>query len=259
MVAQNGQKVFGAGRFYGIPTVTAPTPSVFGVVQDMSLDFKRDIKRLHGLNQFPVDVASGMMTVTGKVNMGTLNGRLVNDLLMGGSMSTGQIPWIANESATVAGSSLASGTFTAANGAGFQTDLGLYAYVTGVPLVRVTTGLITSSGQYSVSTAGLYTISSLDGNIAARVSYLYSTSGGQQTSMTNQPMGKIGNFQAVMDMLWTNLAGTQEKTTIQLNNCMASDYSLATKLDDYTKPGFGFDAATDANDVLGIISYAEVN
>lgn len=259
MVAQNGQKVFGAGRFYGIPTVTSPTPSPFGVVQDVSVEFKRDIKRLHGLNQFPVDVASGMMTVTGKVNYATLNARLVNNLLLGGSLSTGQIPWVANESATISGSTVGAGTATAANGAGFQTDLGVYAVVTGLPFIRVTTGAITSSGQYSVSTAGVYTFSSLDGNLAVALSYLYSTSGGQTVSMTNQPMGKVGNFKAVVDLLWTNIAGTAEKSSIQLNNCMADGHSLATKLDDYMKPGFGFDAACDADDVLGTMSFAQVS
>lgn len=259
MVAQNGQKVFGAGRFYGVPTTTYPTPSVFGVVQDMSLDFKRDIKRLHGLNQFPVDVASGMMTVTGKVNMGALNGRLMNDLMMGGTLTTGQIPWIANEAATIAGSSAGAGTVTAANGAGIITDLGVYAYLTGVPFVRTSTAAPPGSGFYQVSTVGLYTFSSLDGNLAVRLSYLYSTSGGQQIAMTNQPMGKVGNFVAVMEMLWTNLAGTQEKASLSLSNCMASDYGLATKLDDYLKPGFGFDAACDSNDSLGTMSLAEVN
>lgn len=256
MVAQTGQKVFGAGRFYGIPTSANPTPSPFGVAQDMSLDFKRDIKRLHGLNQLPVDIASGMLSVVGKVTMATINGRLMNDLLIGGSLSTGQIPWIAQEALTITTGSTAA---TAVNGAGFQLDLGLYAFASGIPFTKVSTAGAVTTGQYFVSTAGVYTLSSLEAVTALRASYLYSTGGGQQVSMTNQPMGKIGNFQAVMALLWTNISGVQEKASVQLNNCMASDFSMATKLDDYTKPTFGFEAGTDANDVLGTISYAEIN
>lgn len=260
MAAQTGQKVFGAGRFYGIPTSANPTPSPFGVVQDMSLDFKRDVKRLHGLNQLPVDVAGGMLTVTGKVTMAVIGGRLINDLLIGGSLTNGtQYPWIADEANTIAGTTLGTGTFTVANGAGFQLDLGIKNSTGGVPYARVSTSATLSTGQYSVTTAGVYSVSSLEGNIAFKASYLFSTSGGQNVSMTNQPMGKTGNFQAVMDLLWTNIAAVQEKASIQLNNCMATDFNMATKLDDYTKPTFGFDAATDATDTLGTISYAELN
>src|SRR6185295_10309874 len=158
MAAQTGQKVFGSGRFYGIPTVSNPTPSQFGVVQNVSLDLKRDIKRLFGQNQLPVDIASGMLSVVGKAQMGTLNARLFNDLMIGGTLSTGQIPFIANETLTI---TTGSTTATAANGAGFQVDLGIYGSTSGVPLVRVSSTAILTTGQYAVSTAGVYTFSSL--------------------------------------------------------------------------------------------------
>ena len=69
-----GQKVFGSGYFYGVPTAANPTPTAFGAAQNMSADFKRDIKPLWGTNQLPIEIASGKLTVTGKVEMATLNG-----------------------------------------------------------------------------------------------------------------------------------------------------------------------------------------
>lgn len=255
MVAQTGQKVFGAGRFWGIPSTTNPTVSPFGVAQDVTLDFKRDIKKLFGQNQLPVDAAAGMLSVTGKVNMGVINGRLINDLMIGGTLSTGQVPYIADESGTVAGTTVGAGTVTAANGAGFQTDLGVYWSSSGIPLTRVSTASTPATGQYNVVAAtGVYTFSSLDGNVAVKLSYLYSTVGGQNVAMTNQPMGTIGKFQAVMGWLW----GT-EKATVNLAACIGSDISYATKLDDYMKPGFGFEAFCDANNSLGTMSFAEIN
>jgi hypothetical protein len=254
MVAQNGQKVFGAGRFYGVPTASSPTPTDFQVAQNMSLDFKRDVKKLFGYNQLPVDVAAGMLSVTGKVELGTINSRLINDLLLGGTVSTGQTAWIYRESQT---SSTATGQATVTNSAGWSLDLGVINRGTGVPLTRVASTAPGSTGTYYVSstTAGVYQLSLTESTaILLSISYLYSTSAGQTATMSNQAMGKTGNFQAVMELNW----GT-EKGAIQLYNCMATDFSLATKLDDYARPGFGFEAACDATDSLGIMSFAEVN
>ena len=97
MAAQTGQKVFGAGRFYGINNVANATPNQGIVVQDVGVTFKRDIKRLHGQNQLAVDVAAGMMTVTGKATLGGIAARFFNALMIGGTLSTGQQPNIVNE------------------------------------------------------------------------------------------------------------------------------------------------------------------
>lgn len=253
MAAQNGQKVFGAGRFYGtaISTSAVKTPTQFGVAQDIAVDFKRDIKKLHGQNQFPVDVSAGMASITGKVTNGTLNGRAFNDLLIGGTLSTGQLPNQVNETMTMTTGTV---TYTSTNGAGYVTDLGIYGATDGVPLVKVSTGTSpVGIGNYSVSTLGVYAFSSLDARTSLYASYLYSTVGGQQVAMSNQPMGRTGGFTSVVALLW----GT-EKATISFNNCISSDFGFATKLDDYTKPTFGFEAACDANDILGIFSFAEL-
>lgn len=252
MPAQRGQRVFGAGRFYGIQNTDYATPNPFLVAQDVSLEFKRDIKRLHGYDQLPVDVAAGMMTITGKVTNAVLAGRAFNDLMIGGTLSTGQIPYTAEETITI---TTGSTTGTAANGAGFVQDLGVYGATDGVPLVKVSTVAVLTADQYAVtSTSGVYTFSSLAARTSLKASYLYSTSGGQTVTMSNQPMGKTGNFEAVLGFLW----GT-EKSTIDLHNCMASDYSFATKLDDFMRPPFGFEAAAGDDGTLGTFSFAELS
>lgn len=256
MPAQNGQKVFGAGRFYGtaLPLTTASisTPVPFLVAQDIAVDFKRDIKKLFGQNQLPVDVSAGMLTVTGKVTNGVFSARAFNDMLIGGTLSTGQLPNVANETLTCTTGSTA--TVAAANGAAFVTDLGIFGATDGVPLVKVSTATAVLADQYSVSTLGVYQFSSLAARTSLKASYIYSTSGGQTVTMTNQAMGRTGGFSAVVAMLW----GT-EKATITLNNCISSDYGFATKLDDYNKPTFGFEAACDTSDVLGTYSFAELS
>lgn len=253
MTAQRGQRVFGAGRFYGILTTPEnSTPNPFLVTQDISLEFKRDIKRLHGYNQLPVDVAAGMMTITGKVTNGAIAARAFNDLMIGGSLSTGQIPYTAEETLTMTTGSTA--TVTAANGAAFIQDLGVYGSTDGVPLVKVSTADAVTADQYSVSTLGVYQFSSLAARTSVKASYLYSTSGGQTVTMSNQAMGKTGAFEAVLGFLW----GT-EKATVDLINCIGSDYSFATKLDDFMRPPFGFEAAAGDDGTLGTFSFAELS
>lgn len=257
-MAQSYQKVFGAGRFWGYPVGTAPTPTAFGLTQNMSLDFRRDVKRLYGANQLPADVAAGMLQVTGKATFAVQSGRMLNDLMLGATKSTGQKPWIANESATISGSSAAPSIVSVANTTSWSADLGVRGTVFGssnTPFTRIAS-TAPSSGQYFVSssTPGVYTFSTLDGGAAVAISYLYAATGGETVTMSNQAMGKTGNFVAVMGLLW----GT-EKGTIQLNNCMATDYGIQTVLDDYAKPTFGFEAAADDADNLGIYSFAEIN
>ena len=244
--AKGGQFIFGPGKFYAIPNVTVPTPISFGVPQNMEVDFKRDIKRLFGENQLPVDIASGELAVTGKATMGTAQGDIVAQLLMGVTPTPGQEPWISKE----AGTSSSLNVITVANSTAFDTDLGVIDVASGVPMTRVASTAPTSLEYYEA--AGVYTLSSA--GVAAKVSYLYTAAGGQIVNMTNQPMGKTGNFQSVMAWLWST-----EKMTIQLNNCMASDFGMQTVLDDYTKPTFGFEAGTDTNDTLGFMSFAEIN
>lgn len=251
MALQPGQKVFGAGRFYGLNNNANSTPVPFGLTQDIAITFKRDVKKLYGQNQLPADVASGQLSVTGKVTNGIMAARLLNDLMIGGTLSTGQVPNIVNEVVTVVANST---TATLANGAGFVGDLGIFGSTTNIPLIKVSTIAILTAGQYALSTLGVLTLSSLDANTGLKASYLYSTSGGQTVTMSNQPMGKTGNFLATAALLW----GT-DKGSITLNNCMGTDYEIATKVDDYTKPPFGFEAATDATDTLGSFSFAELS
>lgn len=245
-----GQKVFGSGYFYGAPVATAPTPTQFGATQDMSLDFKRDVKTLFGQNQLPIETASGKLTVSGKVNMATLNGRLLNDLMLGTSLATGETLVAHDEAGAIPASTPF--TVTVAQATHWLEDLGVSFKLTNVPLTRVASAPAT--GQYSVA-AGVYTFAAADTGLAVFFDYSYTSSTtGQSVTMSNQPMGKTGNFQSVM--AW-NFG--LEKSSVQLNNCMSSGLSFATKLDDFMMPAFDYSCATDSSDVLGIMSFAEVN
>jgi len=248
MPVVNGQKVFAAGRFFGINNVTVPTPTVFGVPQDQTITFKRDVKSLFGENQLPEDVSSGTMQVSGKVTLATLNPRMFADLVFGVSGTPGQTNLANKEPGAIPGSGPF--TVTVANSATWTGNEGVIDATTGKPMARVASS--PAAGQYSAA-AGVYTFSSADQGKAVLISYTFTiSSSGETVPLNNAPMGKVGNFTAVMQFLWGS-----EQSLLTLNNCLSTDTELATKLDDYGKPTFGFNSSCDTSGVLGSFSFAE--
>jgi hypothetical protein len=245
MASVNGEQIFSAGRFFGINNVSNPTPARAYVPQDMSVDFKQATKELFGENKFAVAIGAGEMSVTGKVTMGADQPRLLNDLLVQGSAVAGQILEANKEAITV---STSSGTIQVANAAAFRLDLGVLKS-DGTVFTRMSA--VAATGQYSVATTGVYTLSTGDESANLLVSYLYNnTSAGETVTMTNQPQGPAGAFTAVMAFLWGS-----GQNILTLNNAIATDHGVATKIGDFAKPTFGFMASTDTTDTLGTWSY----
>jgi hypothetical protein len=86
---------FGAGALWGTALTDAsgaaianPTPILFGVLQDVSVDISGDIKELYGQNQFAEAVARGKAKISSKAKFGRINGRLLNDLFFGQTMTS---------------------------------------------------------------------------------------------------------------------------------------------------------------------------
>lgn len=248
MNSMTGKKIFGAGRFFGINNVANPTPTRFYVPQDISIDFKIATKELSGENKFPVAVAAGPTSVSGKVGMGANQARMFADLIFGIGSSSGTIVEQEREAGTVPTTPY---QITVANGATWTTDLGVMRASDGLVYQRVASSPAT--GQYSVGAGGVYTFASADATVAVVISYLYTVSAsGEKLIMTNSLQGPAGNFTGVMVMPY----GT-DQDVLTLNNCIAQDGSIATKQGDYAKPTFGFMAATDASDTLGTFAFSQ--
>ena len=244
------QLAFGSGSVWGINTVANSTPARFGVTQDMSLDFTASTKSIFGQNNLPVSVAKAALTTKGKISFGQLNGRVINELFFGATSATGQTLVIDSESATIPSTPYQT---TVANGATFSVDLGVVGVVTGTPLTRVVSGPAT--GQYSVNTTtGIYTFAAADTTLVMKISYSYTTTGGNTFTISQAAMGVATTFKTVM-----NLPYNSQKATITLNSCVSSKLSIATKLEDFTKPTFDFEAFADSSGNLGTISVAELS
>ncbi len=189
------------------------------------------------------------MVINGKVVFGQFQGRLINELFFGSSMSAGQTLAIDSEPGTVPASSVY--TVTVINSATWVIDLGVVYAATGLPLVRVASG--PTIGQYTVA-AGVYTFAAADANALVAISYTYTTTGGDTITISNLPMGQAATFKSVLSIPYAG-----KKATFTLNACTANKLSFATVLEDFVKPQFDFDAYADASNTLGTISVADVS
>lgn len=250
-----GKKIFGAGRGFAINNVANPTPTRFLVPQDMSITFKRQIKNLFGENQLAADNGVGETTVTGKITSGASNARILADLIFGVSSSSGQLTEVDNELGT-----LASHAYTVSGSANTPiTDLGVVNTVNGKRYVRVAAASEVAGTSYSFS-AGTYTFNAAETGTTFKFSYLETISAsGETMTLSNQPMGRVGGFQGVMVFPWTNPSLTVEQDVLVLNNCVASDYEISTKVGDYGKPPFSFEASVDTSENLGTFTFSEVD
>lgn len=241
---------FGSGTLVGVRTdVATATPSQFGVLQDVQIDFSATLKELMGQNQFAVAVARSSMKVTGKIKSAKIVASVYNDLFFGQTAVTGAILQVVNEAAAVPTTPY---QVTVANAATFLTDLGVLNATTGLPLKKAASAPAT--GQYAVNSAtGVYTFAAADTTVPVLVSYTYSAaSGATKITIANQLQGAAPTFQM-------NLAETYNSKVLnfQLNACTANKLSFPLKNSDWTINDVEFQAFADAAGVIGSMTTSE--
>ena len=236
---------FGTGNLYGVNVAANSTPFKFGVLQDVSIDITQNLKQLHGQSKFAVDIRQGQAKVTGKAKLAELNGRMINDLFMGESLSAGVLMPAVSEQGTIA-----TNTVTVANSANFDTDLGVIDAATGLPYTKVASA--PAAGQYSV-TGGTYNFNTADNGKTVLIDYLYSSAtGGNQIAMGGAAIGMTTKFTGI----FTGLVDGKG-VMLKLNSCVSSKLTMATKKEDYTIPEFDFEAGLDVAGQLGVLSVSD--
>ena len=248
---------FGSGILVGTPTIdingnsiSNPTPTEFGVLQDCSIDISKEIKELFGNYTFPVAIASGKGKIQGKAKFASLNGIMLNNLIFGVSYTNLLIGQVKDGVGTaVPASSPYTITPTVPGSGTWLTDMGV-TYANGQPLVRVASA--PTVGQYSVA-AGVYTFAAADTGVNVRINFQYSATStiARKTILTNPLMGASPTFRADLFIPFQG-----NNFVLTLNACMSSKISIPTKIDDYTIPEFDFSAAADANNNIGTLSLA---
>jgi|SRR6185437_8065669 len=244
---------FGTGVLYGVPNAgnlaANPTPYKLGILQEVSVEFKADLKKLYGQKQMTVARARGKIDVTAKGKFATLDPNLLNQLYFGQSQAAGMTIMASDETATLVGTSV-----TVANAATAVTDFGVINADTGQQLTRVTG--TPATGEYSIADpfTGVYTFASADSGMNVFISYTYTdASRGTTITLTNQLMGYAPEFRS---FLFNQFRG--RIMGLELFSCTMGSITIPTKQEDFWISDINFDAGVDASDTLGKI-YADLS
>ena len=241
---------FGAGILFGTNVAANSTPTNFGTLQEVSLDFSFSVKELHGSYQFAVCVARGLGKIAMKAKAATIRGDVFNNIFFGQTLAVGSQLVAYNEAGVVIASPL---TITVVNSATWLADQGVMDAATGLPLTKVAPGTPTT-GQYCV-TAGVYTFAVADVGKNVLISYTYTASAsGKKIVINNQLLGVTPFFAAAFTSIDPR---TQKATTFTLNRCTASKFTFATKLEDFVIPEVDITVCADDAGVIGTVSTGE--
>jgi hypothetical protein len=240
---------FGSGTLYGVRSdIAGSTPTKFGALQDIQIDFTFQTRELYGQNQFPLTIARGQGKITGKAKFAQVNGALFNSLFFGATLASGAVVNIPSEPWAVPNGSPYQ--VTATNGMTLVADLGVTYATSGLALTKV--AATPAIGQYAVSSAGVYTFAAGDAGASVLLAYTYTSSSGNRTAIANQVMGSGPTFQAIFTETFNG-----KPLSLTLNACVASKLSLATKNDNFTIPELDFSAYGDSSQNIGTISFGE--
>lgn len=241
---------FGSGTLWGVNTSSPTnTPQMFGTVQEVSIEASFNIKELYGSKQFPVAIARGTGKISGKAKFASINSDVYNQLFFGANSTTGQVLTVSGETGTIPATPF---TITAVNTANFKDDLGVYFSATGLPLSKVATAPTT--GQYSVSAAGVYTFAAADTGKGVSISYTYNnTTAGKKVVISNQDLGTTPFFAIYFTTTYNG-----KQVNVQMPQCTSSKLSLiSTKMEDFNIPELDFSAFADVSGNVMTLSSAE--
>ena len=245
---------FGAGSIYATPNAgnlaANPTP-IRLLLQEVSIDFKGDLKKLYAQSQLPIATARGKIDVTGKAKIVSYEPDPINQLFWGQSIAAGIIIPVDQELHVVPNTSPFSIAVT--NGATFEQDKGV-SYASGpnagaMLLASNVAPTATLSYQVSNTTNGTYLFNSADNGVSVLISYTYSNSTrGKTITLTNQLMGYAPSVAVDVFNIFRN-----KVYGIRLNACVFGSWSIPSKLEDFWMSDVTFDAVVDASNTLGKI------
>lgn len=229
---------FGLGSLLTIPSGANPTPVQVGLLEDVSVDFKDELKPLNGQYRYAVDMARGKGSISIKAKVREFRADILAMGIQGSSTTTGSIIGVTSEAATIPGSPF---QVTVANGATFSEDCGVLNLTTGKWMTRVAAAPATT--QYTVNTAtGLYTFAAADTTNNLAISYTYAAAAiGKTVSVSNQVMGASTGYA----LRAFNVYGGKP-LGFKFYNVHTPGLALAMKADDWATEDIEFQAIQDS-------------
>lgn len=240
---------FGTGVVFGKPVAgnlpTNPTPVRIGVLQEVMISFKGDLKKLFGTGQFPVATARGKVEVDIKGKFAVFDPTLLTQLFFAQPQTAGIILMADQESHPIAA------TVTATNAVNYVSpggDFGVQNGTTGQTMIKVPSA--PAVGQYSVvESTGVYTFNSTDVTSAFPVllSYLYTASTRGATISINQQL--MGYAPELRMFMYNNFR--TKYMAVDLFDVTLGEISIPSKLEDFWISDFTGNANADATNTVG--------
>lgn len=253
------QYQFGAGNFFGVMPGPAPTPIRLAGLQDVTIDFKGNIKELYGQNQFALATAKGQVKVTGKAKFANISVSAYNTLFFGQEkVESGQIKFRDNHILKIPDTGdmeidipMPAGESTAK----WHSDMGIIDAATGKIFTRIDKTGTPAALEYKIDDEdGTYTFSADDKEKTIYVSYLYEVKGkGKTLTLYNQQTGLAPTFKGIFTGQFSG-----KQLLMILNACTSNSLKMIdTKLEDFSVPEMEFSASVDDAGVLGTLSAEE--
>lgn len=253
------QTQFGTGTLWAAAiqdglgnAIANPTPVKFGILNDVSLEFDRDIKELYGQLAFPVALGGGKMKIGVKAKFAQISARIYNDIFFGQGTTSGTLTAAQEDLAGVAIPTTPFQVTPAVPNAGtWSKDLGVLN-ASGVAMQRVASAPAT--GQYSVA-AGVYTFAAADVGLTVYISfaYTYALTTARSVIFNNIAMGTIPIFGMDLSCRFNG-----KQAYFRLGQCAAKKLSFDPKQDDYTMNDLDISAFADpVTNVVGQLVFTE--
>jgi hypothetical protein len=239
---------FGTGVLFGAPTSgnlpVTPTPIRLGVLQEVTITYKGDLKKLYGQAQFAVATARGKIEVDLKAKFAAFDPVALNQLFWAQTSTAGIVQIADQENHAIAA------TVTTTNAAHFAADRGVTNGTTGQTMINVPSS--PAVGQYSyVLATGVYSFNSTDvtSGFPVLISYKWNnTTRGTTISLVSQLMG----YAPVCAIdVYNSFRG--EYIGLTLNAVTLGEMSFPSKIEDFWVSDLSGSANLDPSQTLGYL------
>jgi hypothetical protein len=244
---------FGAGVATLTPNAgnlpTNPTPTRMKVMQEGSIDFKGELKKLFGQQQFALVTARGKVDATSKLKIGALDVNDINQVMFADALvSGGNAPF--DETHAMATSI----TPTQGSGLTVTSDKGVINGDTGLSMLKVASS--PTVGQYTFTpavtggspTAASYGFNASETASKVILSFDATVTTGKTLTINNQAMG----WAPVCSLaLFNKFRGFTEYWN--LNSVTLGNFTRPTKMDDFWITDVDISINADAAGVVGTL------
>jgi hypothetical protein len=245
---------FGTGTLIARqPNLVEAPPFMFGLLQDVSLDFDQTFESVVGQNKIAVALGDGELKITGKAKFARL--RMPLNPFAGQTSASGMEKMVgAAEATSIPAASpyvyvVANASLTPLE------DCSVFYQSNGIQLVPVASS--PSVGQYAFDAAtGTYIFAEGDAWAPVYVYYASGAPSGRRQGLPNPLMGTAPIFEVYFKTATTNF-GVAKEVTIKLNACKSSKLSLGFANQKFVIPDLDFQAMADASGNVFTLSMEE--